>query len=403
VGNEKLDNNDDIVQRSLDALHREHVPHGPSMDVTQRTLAALKLKTHAASGVAQREDYEPKSNLFTRILTMTVTQRIAAAVMLTVGGLVVWFMFALFGGFGTVSYAQVAQQIKNARSMTFTMTTASPQLPKPVEAKLYALEPGMLRNEGSHGVVTILRREGDRIRVLALSPATKSANLVEASSTEAGGRNPDFVAELRALADKPGEPLGERQVGDVAAKGFKVLADGQTVSLWVHPKTALPLLIEMETSAGKVVLSDIRFDVPLDEKLFTLDVPEGYKLSEQRLIVTMDLEANVLTLLQAYTKASGGAFPEKLNNWGAYSKALSENKGNVDDARHAASAVGVVTAMLSTSKEGEDYAYTGKDAKLGDAKTIVFWHRDKTKKTYRAIYADLTAKDVTAADLPAAE
>jgi len=408
VGNEKLDNNDDIVQRSLDTLHREHVPHGPSMDVTQRTLAALKLKTHAASGVAQREDYEPKSNLFTRILTMTVTQRIAAAVMLTVGGLVVWFMFALFGGFGTISYAQVAQQIKDARSMTMKMRMTSPQIPQPVEAKLYALEPGMMRNEGWGGVVTVSRRDGDRIRLLALEPRTKVAHLVEANLTEVTGKNPDMVAEFRSLADKPGEPLGERQVGDVKAKGFKVIAEGQTISLWVHPKTALPLLVEMDAPAAgegsKVVLSEIAFDVKLDERLFSLEVPKDYKLTESKLKATLDLEANVVNVMRAYTKAMGGAFPEKLDDWAAYGKAMTAGKEKVDDASmQALAGAGTISAILFSRKPGEDYGYTGKGIKLGDAKAIVFWYRDKAKGTYRAVYGDLTAKDVTADERPAAK
>jgi hypothetical protein len=262
----------------------------------------------------------------------------------------------------------------------------------------------MLRNEGPGGVVTISRREGGRIRLLALEPKSKTAQIVEANVAEGGGgRNPDFVATFRALADKPGEPLEDRQVGDVKAKGFKVVSDGQTISLWVHPKTALPLLVEMAVPSmegAKVVLSEITFDAPLDQKLFSLDVPEGYKLSQQKLNVTIDVEANVNNLMRSYTKASGGAFPEKLNDWSAYSKLVAPGKGNIDDARTMGSAAGALTAGLSSSKPGEDYAYTGKDARLGEKDTIIFWHRDKSKGTYRAIFGDLTARDVSAEEIP---
>jgi hypothetical protein len=282
------------------------------------------------------------------------------------------------------------------------MITNSPQIPQPIEAKLYAQEPGMLRNEGPGGVVTVSRRDGDRIRLLALEPRTKTAQLIEANLNEATGKNPDFVAEFRALADKPGEPLGERQIGDVKAKGFKVMSDGQAVSVWAHPKTALPLLIEMDVPsvAGKVVMSEIAFDVPLDEKLFSLDVPEGYKLSEQKLAVTLDLEANVINLLRAYAKVTDGAFPEKLDDWAAYGKALASGNAKPDEATiQALSGAGAITAILSSRKPGEDYGYTGKGAKPGDKDAIVFWHRDKAAGTYRAVFADLTAKAVTAEEV----
>ena len=403
MNNEEF-NDDDLVERSLEALHRENVPHGPSLDVTQRTLAALK--THASSGVARREDDEPKSNLFTRILTMTVTQRIAAAVMLTVGALVVWFMFALFGGFGSVSYAQVAQQIREARTMTMKMSMTSPQLnEKALEMKLYAMEPGMIRNESEGGVVTISRREGEQMRVLVLEPRTKTAQLAHANIAELKGKNPDMIAEFRALADKPGEPLDARQIGDVKAKGFRVKSDGQTISLWVHPKTARPILVEIDAEAmgetGKFVLSDITFDEKLDEKLFSLDVPEGFKLNESRVKVSLDLEQNVINVLGAYAKLTGGTFPEKLDDWAAYGKAMAKGGQAKPDPGmiQALSGAGAITALLTDKKVGEDYAYTGKDAKLGDKDKVVFWHQDKAKGTYRAVYADLTAKDVTAEDV----
>ncbi|MGB7158555.1 MAG: hypothetical protein WBD40_10850 [Tepidisphaeraceae bacterium] len=388
---------DDLIERSLAALHREHVPHGPGVEVTARTLSRLK---RPASGAANCDSNE-RSTLFTRILTMTFAQRIAAVVLVTIGALVLWFMFALFGGFGTVSYAQVAQQIKDAQSMTMKMTLTSPQLKeRTMQTKLYFLQPGMLRHEGTNGA-TVTRRDGERIRVLTLMPATKSAQLIEANLTEASGKNPDVVAEFRALAEKKGEPLDERQIGDVKAKGFRVVSDGQMVSLWAHPKTALPLLVEIDVPSigegGKVVLSEIAFDVKLDEKLFRLDVPEGYKLMENKVAVTIDLEANVINLMRAYASTTGGTFPEKLDDWAAYGKALSTGKAKPDPGTlQALSGAGAITALLTGKKPGEDYAYTGRDAKLGDKDKIIFWHRDKAKGTYRAIYADLTAKDVTA-------
>jgi outer membrane lipoprotein-sorting protein len=388
---------DDLLERSIEAIKHERMPSGPSQDVIARTLETLK----------PAPSHNERKTVVTRILQMTFAQRIAAAVMLTGGALVLWFMFALFGGFGTVSYAQVAQHIKEARSMTFKMTITSPKLPKPVEAKLYALEPGKMRNEGPGGVVTISRREADKVRTLALMPQQKQARAFEIKLSDPKlATAPDFVNEFRKLADHKGEALEPREINGTKAKGFRVVTHGQVSSLWVDPKTAQPLLVEMDVPAAgegaKVVMSEIAFDVPLDESLFSLDPPKDYTLEKADLAVSMNLEANLINVFRVYADANGGTFPERFDDWSAYAKAVAtkSQNGKLDpEAMKNVAGIGTVTALLSNKKAGEDYAYSGKEAKLGEKDKLIFWYRDKEKGTYRAIFADLTARDVPAEEV----
>jgi hypothetical protein len=383
---------DDLLERSLTALKQERIPNGPSQDVIARTLATLK----------PAPSHNERKTVVTRILQMTFAQRIAAAVMLTVGALVLWFMFALFGGFGTVSYAQVAQQIKDARSMTFKMKITSPKLPKPVDARVYALEPGKIRNEGPGGVVTITRREPDKIRTLAIIPQLKRARAFEIKLSDSKlATAPDFVNEFRKLADHKGEALEPREINGIKARGFRVVIHGEVSSLWVDPKTARPLLVEMDVPAAgegaKVVMSEIAFDVPLDESLFSLDPPKGYTLEKADLAV-MDLETNLINAFRAYADANGEKFPERFDDWSAYTKAITARSANgkLDpEAMKNVVAVGAVAGLLSSKTKGEDYAYLGKDARLGDKDKLIFWYRDQEKGTYRAIFADLTARDAS--------
>ena len=46
------------------------------------------------------------------------------------------------------------------------------------------------------------------------------------------------------------------------------------------------------------------------------------------------------------------------------------------------------------------FTYIGKGVKLGDASRIVCWYKLKETGKYRAIYGDLSVKDVQPADLP---
>jgi len=47
-----------------------------------------------------------------------------------------------------------------------------------------------------------------------------------------------------------------------------------------------------------------------------------------------------------------------------------------------------------------DWHYAGKDVKLGDVDTAIFWYRPADSETYRVIYGDLSAKDVSPENLP---
>jgi len=49
--------------------------------------------------------------------------------------------------------------------------------------------------------------------------------------------------------------------------------------------------------------------------------------------------------------------------------------------------------------EGE-WHYAGKDVKLGDAETPIFWYQPKDSETYRVIYGDLHVEDVASDNLP---
>jgi len=50
-----------------------------------------------------------------------------------------------------------------------------------------------------------------------------------------------------------------------------------------------------------------------------------------------------------------------------------------------------------------DYGYKADGVKLGDANKIIFWYKPKDKQTYRALFGDLHAADVSADQLPAVE
>jgi hypothetical protein len=267
-------------------------------------------------------------------------------------------------------------------------------------------DPGQMRHEGPGKRITISdQRTG---RMLALDPESKTATLITPEQHSYGFPN-DMVTEFKKLADGKGEPIGEQQIGGVKAKGFKVMEGGRPVTIWADAKTGTPLRIEMSFNMGdpamQIVMSDIAFDVELDDSLFSLEPPKDYKLTESKLKVNMDLEENVLTYLRAYAEANEGKFPEKIGDMAEAVKGLkitgdAQGKPDAQTMKVMAS-VGFIMGTMFSKEKGVDYDYTPGEVKLGDADKIVFWHFDKAKGKYRAVYGDLGAKDVTADTLGA--
>ena len=86
---------DDLLDRAIATLRDTPVPQGPNPQTVFRTAAALR-------EAAER----PKPTFARRILTMTLTQRIAAAIGISIGGVVLYVIFLLFSTLGgTVAYA----------------------------------------------------------------------------------------------------------------------------------------------------------------------------------------------------------------------------------------------------------------------------------------------------------
>jgi len=80
------------------------------------------------------------------------------------------------------------------------------------------------------------------------------------------------------LSDRKAKDLGNAIVGGKKAQGYST-ANGLTV--WIDPISGDLVQVEQEFLlglGGRETLSDFRFDADMDESLFSLEVPEGYKL-----------------------------------------------------------------------------------------------------------------------------
>ncbi|MBN2318179.1 MAG: hypothetical protein JXR49_03845 [Acidobacteria bacterium] len=183
--------------------------------------------------------------------------------------------------------------------------------------KVYYKDPGLARTEEyppdsgtglaeeEPGKITINRWEPGSGRGLTLYPGSSRAELFDSvfltDGTKPSSQLPIDLASFNwelmkeITADKT-RRIGDRVINGIPAVGFEFEIPGQVyvdpdrqvrAQLWASGDEGMPLLIEVEyrDSLGqnmRTEYSDFRWNVPLDESLFDLAVPEGWRLSRIR-------------------------------------------------------------------------------------------------------------------------
>jgi outer membrane lipoprotein-sorting protein len=382
------------LDQHIAALRDVPTESSPPAATVAATLAMLRSPRITPAFVDSRPRFTE------RLIHMTFTQRIAAAVMITVGALTLYVMFTLFSTFGaSVAFADVAEKFKQARTIQYNSTVTTPGMPA-VTIRTLVAEPERMRTELPDGSVSIINEKA----FVILNPKAKTAmrmNFAADSMPQDKGGN--MVDAMRSLGTQKGEPLGEKEIDGIATVGFRVALGGRTMQIWADKKTAYPVRVEMTMAVrgndAQMVMDKFVIDAPLDDSLFSLDPPAGYKLETKSIELPKigEIAETVADLLKAYTaKSEGGVFPADLFDWYSLNKVLgTDNKDN-------AGKVGFVSGLLG-GLESDEYSYAGKGAKLGEKDKIVFWHRPEDSKTFRAVYGDLRIEEVTADKLPATQ
>jgi len=389
----------ELLDGALNALRETPVPPGPPDQTLRAVLAA---------GQSSRQ-VRPRT-LTRRILAMNRIAKIAAAVVVVAigAGLLIWLPV----GSATVVWADVQEKVRNVRTMSFTMTLrqkGEPGTPA-MEIHVMMMEPGLMRQDIAkpERVVTITDLQAGKILVLA--DKEKKAVRMDLSGLPEKVRkqhkDSNFLAKMKKLVEKSETELGEKEIDGRTVKGYKVTDRGEGMILWVDAETAVPVEMEFTAFGGQMtfVMSDFEFDQPLDEDLFSLDVPEGYTLMKQTLKLAAGSAEDVVEFLRIWAGARGGTFPDTLTP-----AAILKDREELDNAEkdmpdeESLKLAQFSAGMFMLLHLNKTAHYAGKGVKLGDADTAIFWYKPKGAETYKVIYGDLTIKDVAEEDLPATQ
>ena len=457
--------------------------------------AVSRVKT-CAKGLAEQElstsvtASEPtvcKANR-TRVVPMTrIVQALAASIAVAVGG---WLWFSSSNS----AFAQVIEQLRAAKTLTYLIETEHEQFDEPIQQRVMVAADGRIRHEAGSSVLifdpsgnlrlhfskltkSAYTENPEKLSKLAQtmnSPASSDSEISELDemikSLESGGfklsaselaelRNSreslgvelsesefeelmkylesgdfkfseseiaeikneiknssklldfevselDWIHWLRDHTGKPDRKLGRRMVEGRELDGFVVLLEGDEYTIWLDPVTNSLARVEYDASVGgsglgKTVMKDFRFDVPLDEALFSYDPPPGYSTTDVASLlpetgVPLPSEETLVEALRGFTKSSGGKFPKSLSNWSDWLDVLEDPES--EETKMLTARLGVIFIFLSDMAK-EDYEYLGDGKSTDDDRSIIFWHRTEDG-ALRAVYSDLTVTEIDESKLP---
>jgi hypothetical protein len=173
----------------------------------------------------------------------------------------------------------------------------------------------------------------------------------------------------------------------------------------------MPLQIEVFDDPMIITMSNIAFDVELDESLFSLDVPDGYAVETLQKDLSEPTEEDFVESFRIWAEHMDDRFPSRMhrsavNEFFKYQQQKMKEKGvepSVEDITQMQQTVIDMThgfPFVEALPSESDWHYVGKDVKFGDADKPIFWYRPEGSETYRVIYGDLSVKEALREDLP---
>jgi len=347
-----------------------------------------------------------------RIIMKSPFTKIAAAAVIIIAVLIGLNIV----GTSTPAFAEIVKPFLTARTASFKMTMEVEGVPTQTFDCLYA-EPMRMRqtNHEQGGIVISDFQQG---KIVTLMPAQNKAMIVELENMPEDQSKFNMFNEIRKhiqeaqqTQDESVKFLGEKEIDGLTVIGYHVQKPGVDITVWADPQTKLP--VQMENTVGPVTytMTNIVFDVELDESLFSLEIPEGYTIRTMQVDASEPTEKDLIELFRIWTEHMDGNLPSVLDmnatmEFVMYQRKKMKEKGQEPSEESALELqkiimrIGRGALFVQQLPAESDWHYTGKDTKFGDAQTAIFWYQPQGSQTYRVIYGDLSVKDVAQEDLP---
>ena len=302
-------------------------------------------------------------------------------------------------------FADVVQRIRKARTVTFTTEIKVGEQVMRIENT--RKEPGLKRALMPGGLVLISDLAQKKSITINHSEKQYTERALENAQIQ------DFFEDMRTFPDRANEVLPKEEMDGRIVQGFRVIEHGINAICWIDVQTGDLIRIEGQFPNApntRIVATDFKFDVELDDALFSLIPPDGYAPKEPPKIDRSEVNCqDLINLLRWWaTNTEGHFFPPSLEP-AEFRKAgmemkkagkISEIQGTKDEKMQHMMKLTRGLQFVMMMKPENDWHYAGKGVELGDADTAICWYRPQGSQTYRVIYGDLSVKDVAPENLP---
>jgi hypothetical protein len=389
--------NDAELRRRLERLSQVQ----PSPQATSRAMDRVRQTLTDSNRLQARKSIG-------RIIMNSKWTKLAAAAVIVVAVLLGFhFIGSPLGS--SVTFAQVIQPILSANTAILDIVIGAEDPNTPV---IHDMVMGSRIRRTLSSIpdnVSIIDLQSSRI--LSLTESKKKAVYIDLKGLPP---MPNYMDQLKnvivQLQDSPQfvvEELGAREIDGRKAVGFLAKHPQAEITIWADAKTGLPIRIDQKTGQLLVIAKNLKFDEPMDDAMFSMDVPPGYKLQQMELDLNSATEADFIEGLRVLAEKFGdGQFPDGVAVEDYLKRAPEITKKceqlKLSDEEHLSLGKKMQQYLLFTrffKGEGKWY-YRGKGVKLGEAEKAIFWYRPRDSKTYRVIYGDLHVADVAPENLP---
>jgi len=408
-------NPDELLDRAVDAVLRDPIPDDVPPDRVAQLAAVVR---HAA-------DQPCPITLTRRIRNMKPMTRIAvaAAVLVAFVGLMSWLVPGRGEALALTNIAEALGNVQSAKWKTTSVVKLAGGETKTMHEIGMFRAPSHERKEMTiEGETSISIFDARQDKTLALLPAKKMAMVLSLKDSPPGGRSGGTFLDLRKIvvdAQSGGparaESVGVQVIDGRRAEGFRVQSGATEVTIWADPKTSLPIRVESVMSGAtevRIVMTDFEVGVDLEESLFSLDVPPGYRVHETQLEVPKKPIVGLAGTLGLAAEHNGGVFPPSLRGeqgidgllariGPALEKRYGKDSPELMEAQIEIGGKMGGFAILTLLAPEHDWHYAGKDVELNAPDRPIFWWKPTPMRDdYEVVYADLSVKDVAPEDVP---
>ncbi len=371
---------------------------------TQSNIKVLNEVLDAFEETKQKQTGASHANIWRIIMKSRIT-KLAAAVIVVAGLLCVHFLT------GTNAYAQIVQEIKNARTVVYTVIKqANNGTGETINVDVAYKEPGFLRTTTVDGYVCIGDFTSGKMMSIVPQGGYSIGDLNSLKPTGSSGPFASFEA-MRNLPAKADENLGAKEIDGIDCEGYRVTQGDLTSIIWLDAKTGDLMQVEHKYASApgmNTIIKNIRFDVELEDSLFSLTPPAGYKpfgaemksdtaiQTEETFVAWLGWWANGNTDETFPPMVAGPEIAKVCMEMAKQGKLKGSTWDKVDPSQ-------MLNALLFVAKlprEESKWRYAGNGVKINTPDTPIFWYRPAGSDKYRVIYADLTVREMAEDQLP---